>query len=331
MSLLRYVTLVGLFLLATSVTAEPYKAKPGTFTVTTELTELTDTARNRTLPVKIYAPKSGAGPFPVVLFSHGLGGSREAAIYLGEHWASHGYVSIHVQHPGSDESVWKGKPNFMKAMREAVGNIEHAINRPRDIRFVIDELAELDRSHPTLKGRLDRKRLGVAGHSFGSYTTMAVGGLKFVNRRGREFSFGDPRIKAIIPLSPTILKERDRLPTAMSGIRIPVLYMSGTKDDSPINDAKAADRPLAYKYTSEAEAYFINFDGADHMVFSGRKVRFGDRSKDPKFHNLIQQASVAFWDAYLKEDSAALHWLREGGLKTTVGDQGTVQQKRPKE
>src|ERR1700744_4715141 len=69
-----------------------------------------DARRQRAVPVKIYYPRTGAGPFPVIIFSHGLGGSREGYEYLGQYWAAHGYVSVHVQHPGSDDGLWRNVP-----------------------------------------------------------------------------------------------------------------------------------------------------------------------------------------------------------------------------
>jgi len=68
-----------------------------------------DTARGRSLPLKVRVP-DGADKVPLVIFSHGLGGSREGGKAWGEHWAQHGYLVIHVQHPGSDDSLWKGHP-----------------------------------------------------------------------------------------------------------------------------------------------------------------------------------------------------------------------------
>src|SRR5689334_10887401 len=65
-----------------------------------------DEKRKRELPVLVYLP-AAKSPAPVVLFSHGLGGSRAGPAYLGKHWASRGYVAVFLQHPGSDESVWK--------------------------------------------------------------------------------------------------------------------------------------------------------------------------------------------------------------------------------
>src|SRR5579864_3734392 len=79
-----------------------------------------DAARNRDLPLRIYLPTNTA-PEPVVLFSHGLGGTRAGSIFLGEHWAARGYVAVFLQHPGSDDSVWKDEPaaQRMQAMKQA--------------------------------------------------------------------------------------------------------------------------------------------------------------------------------------------------------------------
>ena len=88
--------------------------------------EWKDTTRDRELPVKIYYPQGGAGPLPVIIVSHGLGGSRDGYEYLGRHWASYGYVSVHVQHKGSDTSVWQGKEKPMEAMRAAIRDIKNS-------------------------------------------------------------------------------------------------------------------------------------------------------------------------------------------------------------
>jgi predicted dienelactone hydrolase len=46
-----------------------------------------DAERDRDVPVKVYFQKDGTGPFSAVIFSHGLGGSRDGYAYLGRHWA----------------------------------------------------------------------------------------------------------------------------------------------------------------------------------------------------------------------------------------------------
>ena len=75
--------------------------------ITTGRTEWFDPARNRTVPVLIRLPPQ-PGPAPLVLLSHGLGGSRDGLAYLGESLAAAGYVAVHLQHHGSDIGVWQG-------------------------------------------------------------------------------------------------------------------------------------------------------------------------------------------------------------------------------
>src|SRR3954465_10324578 len=64
---------------------------------------------DRKIPLHIYLPISKS-PAPVVFFSHGLGGSNLGSAFIGKHWAARGYVAVFVQHPGSDDGVWRGKP-----------------------------------------------------------------------------------------------------------------------------------------------------------------------------------------------------------------------------
>ena len=84
----------------------PYKKDLGPYLVVSELLSWQDAARDRPVPVKIYSPATGKGPFPVIVFSHGLGGSREGYEYLGRQWASQGYVAVHVEHLGSDTFLY---------------------------------------------------------------------------------------------------------------------------------------------------------------------------------------------------------------------------------
>jgi len=90
---------------AADTSSAKYQPDVGHYTVEVVRYDWHDAKRDRRLPVKIYFPKTGGGPFSVILFSHGLGGTREGYEYLSRYWASHGYVSVHLQHPGSDEAV----------------------------------------------------------------------------------------------------------------------------------------------------------------------------------------------------------------------------------
>jgi predicted dienelactone hydrolase len=281
-----------------------------------------DAKRDRDVPVKIYFPKSGDGPFPVIIFSHGLGGSREHYEYLGQFWAAHGYVSVHVQHAGSDSNVWQGRPmnEAMPDMRKAV-NLENAVNRPKDIAFAIDRLEKLNAENPALKHRLDLSRVGAAGHSFGAFTTLAVAGEVFVSPRG-DISFADSRVKAAIAMSSPVPSNPATYDEAFSKIKIPCFHMTGTEDFSPIGDTRPEQRRIPFDHISGADEFLLTFKGGDHMVFSGRSAN----ASEEQFKKLICESSLAFWEAYLKGDAAAKKWLAMD-FRGTLGAYGTFEEK----
>ncbi len=287
-----------------------------------------DEKRDRVVPVKIFYPKDGNGPFPVIIFSHGLGGSREGYGYLGRYWAEHGYVSVHVQHLGSDSTVWEGSDvtQRVELLRRAVLIPQNTINRPTDITFAIDELERLYREDERFKGKLDLTKIGVAGHSFGAFTALATGGEIFVRPRGDEISFVDSRVKAVIAMSSPVPHTPRQLEAAFREIKIPVLHMTGTEDDSPIGETKAASRREPYDRITASNQYLVTFTGADHFVFSGRWRDQTGGEQDTMFQDFIVRSSTAFWDAFLKRDKAAFHFLTED-FAGELGNKGVLEKK----
>jgi predicted dienelactone hydrolase len=133
-ALIAFLSLLRLPLFAASPYEEPGKSEVEVIRLT-----LHDAARDRDVPLKAYLPKAdqdqgSAKPaaVPVIIFSHGLGGSCEGYEYLGRFWASHGYASIHLQHLGSDSALLK-EPQPMAALREAIAEPKNSINRPLDL------------------------------------------------------------------------------------------------------------------------------------------------------------------------------------------------------
>ena len=276
--------------------------------------EVKDAKRVRTLPVRVYLP-AGTQPAPVILFSHGLGGSRDNNPYLGNHWAKRGYVVVFVQHPGSDESVWKNVPlaQRMGAMQKAA-SLDNFLMRAKDIPAVIDALARWngETNHP-LKGRLDLAHLGMSGHSFGANTTQAVSGQAFARER---MSFLEPRIAASVMMSPSPPALGDPA-VAFAPIGIPCLLMTGTQDDSPIGNTRAADRLKVFPHLQQAPAWQVVFDKATHMSFGERDL-LGKSLTETRYHRAILALTTAFWDAMLKGDAAAKAWLNGEGAKSVL-------------
>ena len=190
-----------------------------------------DEARNRDIPIRIYRCGKIKSA-PVLLFSHGLGGSREMGLYLGEHWAARGYIAVFLQHPGSDTSVWKGKrpAQIMAAMKEAA-NAENFLLRAKDVPAVLDQLEiwNKDSKHDLFEA-FNLNQVGMSGHSFGAVTTQAVSGQ--TTARG-NFNLTDPRIKAALPMSPSSPAVGDPA-SAFGKVGIPWLLMTGTHDVSAI-------------------------------------------------------------------------------------------------
>lgn len=315
---MRLIAFVILLLVSGPAMAEQASvwAAPGVYGVIVTDETWTDADRDRDIPVRIYRP-DGEGPFPVVIFSHGLGGSREAAPYLGQHWASWGFLAVFVQHPGSDESVWRGLSGAeaMQALRQAA-NARSAIVRYRDIPFVLDEI---ERRAAAGELPADTTRMGIAGHSFGAHTVMASLGQSF-GRRGR-IGFDDPRLLAGVALSPPPADDRTDGGAVYADIAEPVLHLTGTEDGNPLDPSgRPEDRLEAFAAMGPAPQYLIVFDGGDHSVFGGRS-RPG--RPDPENYPMIQsataEATTAFFRAWLAGDETARAFI-DGASFTTRFD-----------
>lgn len=327
-----FVLALALFLWPVPVPAKDkpeYKKAPGSHEVRTVLYDWQDAKRDRAVPVKIYYPADLQAPAPLVVFSHGLGGTREGYEYLGRQWASYGYISLHIQHIGSDDAVWRGQERPIQAIREAAIRPENAVNRVRDVSFVLDEMAKLAAASGLFQGRVDLSKVGLAGHSFGANTTLVAAGQVFI-LPGRTVGFSEPRIKAAIPMSAPVPRSQADLDQVFAGIAIPCLHMTGTLDDSPIGETQAAERRLPFDHIAGAEQYLVTFTGGDHMIFSGRPRNdaAGLGEKDALFQDLIRQVTTAFWDAYLMGDVRAKSWLSGGGLASILEGDGTLETKR---
>ncbi|UUO07426.1 acetylhydrolase [Blastopirellula sp. J2-11] len=273
-----------------------------------------DAARDRVVPIRVYLPQTEK-PLPVILFSHGLGGSRENSAYLGNYWASAGYACVFMQHAGSDEQVWKGvaRREIMKAMKQAASG-KSLIDRIKDVSFVIDQLELMNKQADSpLQGKLDLEHIGMTGHSFGAVTTTAVAGRKFPFGR----SSAEPRLDAFLPMSPQT-SEGMSAEKSYGEVKLPMLCMTGTEDSSAINpQLTPQSRREVYQGLPAGDKYELVFDGGTHAAFSdARGLRIGRR--DPDHHPAIQQISLKFWDAYLKEDAAAKKWLQSDEPRSDV-------------
>ena len=271
-----------------------------------------DAARGgRTVPYKLYLPK-GAGPFPVVVHSHGLGGSREASSYILQAVAEAGFIVVCLQHAGSDSALLMGggRPTAEAAV-VAAGRAgmtsEAARARYGDLPFALDQIAR----DPALKGRADLSRIGMSGHSYGALSTLTAVGQRLAAAPA-DTSYAEPRIKAAIAYSPN--KPRGDDPkAAFERVKTPMLHFTGTEDVTPFDLEKSAfERTTPFQAIRGADQYLVVLDGADHALFGGRRVATGQlKAIDAPQMEIVKAETIRFWRAYLKDDKAAARELCE--------------------
>jgi len=275
-----------------------------------------DDARDRDIPLRIYLPASNT-PEPVVLFSHGLGGSRENNAFLGQQWAARGYVGVFLQHIGSDTSVWQGKSpaEVMGAMRQAA-NLTNFKLRVEDVSAVLTQLAKWnDQPDQPLYHRLNLSEIGMSGHSFGAVTTQGVSGetFPFVGMK-----FTDPRIKAACMFSPSAPPPAMDANRAFGSVVIPWMLMTGTDDVSPVGDQDPTSRLKVFPALPAGGKYQVVLLGAEHSAFGDRALPGDAQPRNPNHHRVMLALTTAFWDAYLKGDPAAKAWLDGDGAKSVL-------------
>lgn len=272
---------------------------------------LHDAARQRELPLRVWLPTATA-PAPVVLFSHGLGGSCENNQYLGRHWAARGYAVVFLQHPGSDEAVWRqARTGERMAALQQAASAQNLLLRCGDVKAVLDQLALWNAAADhALCARLDLDHVGMCGHSFGAVTTQAVAG-QAMPLLGQKHT--DPRIDAALPMSPSGPSRGDGK-RAFGKVAVPWLLMTGTKDDSPIGNQSPEDRLAVYPaLPATIDRYELVLHDALHSAFSERALPGDTGKRNDNHHRAILALSTAFWDAYLRADGAAKLWLLADG------------------
>lgn len=271
--------------------------------------EWQDAARNRAVPVRLYLPDVNATspvPVPLIVFSHGLGGSRNGYQYLGRFWASQGYASLHVQHIGSDNSLWLGNPFGLTMRLTSAAQDSEAMARAKDVSFALTELLAL----PSLAGRLDANRIVAAGHSYGANTTMLLVGAAVPRKTdaGNEvLNLRDPRIKAAMLLSAPPFYGYGNPAAILGSIALPTLHITATGDDIniPGYGSGVDDRVNVFNATGDARKTLVVFAGGSHSIFTDRS-NTGGAELNPKVKAATQALSLAFLKQTLGGEANAM-------------------------
>lgn len=326
---------------------------------------LHDAQRNKDIDLVIEYPSRGEGPFPVIVFSHGFGASNKDYVGLTEYWAGHGYVCIKPSHAdaGKLRELVRAQMQERREARQQGREVDRTIgeaiwdsqtvadwrDRVRDVTFILDSFDALEQRYPELKGKLDRNRIAVAGHSYGAFVAMLLAGVEPV-RDGKPIELRDPRVKAIVAMSPQGLSSARGLSAeSFRNVKIPVMYMTGDRDRGALEGETPEWRRTAFDNTPAGDTYFVLINGASHLSFAGgfslptaeedqldRMDQQNPYTRNPQVRSrgenrLMQQrgvfdnikiAAVAFFDAYLKNAPEAREYLdtkltMRGGVTVT--------------
>ncbi len=254
-----------------------------------------DRNRQREVLGKLYLPPASSrrAPVPLIVFSHGMGGSREGYSYLGANWAARGYASLHVQHAGSDSSLWSGNPINMVSRLQSAANETEAVNRVRDLGFALDEVL----ADPQLAAAIDPARVLAAGHSYGANTALLAAGAEFSRPQGK-LTYRDSRVLgAVIISAPPFHGETD--PEAVvRTIDIPTLHITATGDEIKIPGylSDYQDRLRVFSATGGPRKTLVAFREGSHSMFTDR-LGAGGRDLNP----LVKVATIDLTLAFFEE------------------------------
>lgn len=274
-----------------------------------EVTDLdwVDAARERAVPVRLYWPvmSDAEQPVPLVVFSHGIGGSRRGYSYLGRHFASHGIASLHVQHVGSDRGLWTGNPLGVIGRLWDAASEQEALARARDLSFALDQLLE----HTPQGRQVDRERVAAAGHSYGANTAMLVTGAR-VLRQGQAVPLRDARFKAALLLSAPPFYGEGSPETILGPLTLPTLHITATDDVIRIPGyySPSSDRVAVFEATGSRSKALAVFEGGSHSVFTDRGGT-GGVQLNPRIKAATQTLALAFLRSVFDgQDDALQQW-----------------------
>ena len=242
------------------------------------------------------------GRFPLVVFSHGNGGSRNQNTFWCDYLASHGYIIVSADHTGNARwTIIDGKPVLFQGGERN----NSAKDRPIDVSFLLDQMVRWDKgADKRFAGRIDTEHTAITGMSFGSFTAHWA-------------SDKDTRFKAVIAMSGA--------PPAHTNLTVPSLRMLGTEDRTLGVPGNTAIRDNHAKHTGPS--YLLELKNGGHFSFTDMfkiNKNFGDgvgagkrRDTNEPFeftsmeatYKIINSYSVAFLGYYLKGEKEYLTFL----------------------
>ena len=224
-----------------------------------------------------------AGRYPVVIFSHGNGGTRIQNTFWCDHLASHGFIIVSADHTGNARfTILDGE-----LIRGQGSERQHsAQDRPKDMSRLLDEMIQWDRgADRRFAGRIDTAHAAATGMSFGSYSAIVAADM-------------DPRFKVVIGMAAA--------PAAHTNLNVPSQYWLARRDKTL---GEVGNALISRNYEMHTgPAMLIELVNGGHYSFTDMfklLKRFGDGVGDDftpmaTTYEIINSYGTAFLGAHLK-------------------------------
>ena len=283
------------------------------------------------------SPKDLAKPAPLIVISHGLASNPDTLQYLSQHLASHGFAVTALEHPKTSSRDFAA---FLSGLSKSP-QIEEAIQRPYDVKYLLDDLEQKVKNDPSWRDRLNPEQVGLIGHSLGGYTVLALGGAQLnFNQINQECStsepniasfnvakilqcrfsaletnnidFSDRRVKAVLAINPlggsTLLGKE-----GIQNIKVPIaIFASGNDIFTPA----VPEQFFPFVWLRTSHKYLATFPKGTHFSFLERSDRgvlivpdnvVGEK---PEFtHPYAKAFSLAFFQTYLHQSPEFASYL----------------------
>ena len=282
--------------------------------------------------VRDATPDSSAGPYPLIIISHGYPGNRYLMSHLGENLATKGYVTVSIDHT---DSTYSDQGAFGSTL----------LNRSLDQLFVLEQMANIGAAtgDSNLVGMIDVDNTGIIGYSMGGYGAVNVAGggytaasvaypwgtpsgaLEVRQDGNKEFEDSkDERIKAFMAFAPWGMNTGFWDDESLKGIDKPIMFVAGSKDD--VSGYENGTKAI-YDHSVNAERYLLTLENANHNAGAGMEApvetwepsetlpftpfeHYADAVWDTtRMNNIAQHFSTAFFGKYIMQDESMNDYL----------------------
>jgi predicted dienelactone hydrolase len=243
------------------------------------------------------SPLAGCGAFPLVIFSHGLGGCGTQSLFITETLARQGYVVAAPDHADADCRVDGSGGQLSQEQEPSIFDPKTwtdttYVGRKDDMELAISLMTA-----GAWAGVTDANRIGVVGHSLGGYTALGVA--------GGWSSWRDARIKAALLLSPYSLPFS--IKETLGDVTAPLMYQGAQGD---IGITPFVEGPNGAYARSNSPKYFVKLRGGNHFTWTdilcAKEKTVANCIADKPEAQIINDYGFAFLNTYLKGQDAPL-------------------------